>query len=121
MRLFNKLILCALFMASIQTATAGVSLGATRVIYNEKDKETALEVRNAPDEGAAEKAFLIQSWVSNFDEANKSKTPFVFTPPLFKLASGKSNRLRLTVTDLAALPSDRESIFLINVRAIPST
>lgn len=46
--------------------------------------------------------------------------PFVITPPLFALAAGKSNQLRLTCLECDKLPVDRESLFRLSMSAIPS-
>ncbi|ECT2540001.1 molecular chaperone LpfB, partial [Salmonella enterica subsp. enterica serovar Kentucky] len=61
--------------------------------------------------------FLIQSWI---DDANgNKKTPFIITPPLFKLSPTKNNVLRI-VNTTSTLPQDRESVYWINVKAIPA-
>lgn len=64
------------------------------------------------------KPFLIQSWIDNGD--GKTRGPFVVTPPLFRLNANDENNLRISYTG-GELPQDKESIFYINVRAIPST
>lgn len=50
----------------------------------------------------------------------KEGVPFVITPPLFALAGGKSNQLRLTCLECDQLPTDRESLFRLSMSAIPS-
>ncbi|MCV5920354.1 fimbria/pilus periplasmic chaperone, partial [Escherichia coli] len=47
------------------------------------------------------------------------KTPFIITPPLFKLDPEKNNILRI-VNITHGLPQDRESVYWVNVKAIPS-
>ncbi|MGD8205889.1 fimbrial biogenesis chaperone [Pantoea sp. FN0305] len=93
------------------TATAGVIVGGTRIIFHGAKKETAISVTN-PDNNV----WLIQSWVESPD---KSKAPFIFSPPLFRLDSQQKNVLRLIYTG-APLPQDRESLFWANIKSIPS-
>lgn len=58
---------------------------------------------------------LIQSWVD--DLADNNKSPFIVTPPLFRLDAGDSNDLRVLLTS-AQLPNDRESLFTLNIKVI---
>lgn len=93
-------------------AAGGVVLGTTRVIYNADSKETSLTVDNI----SSKQYFLIQSWVD--DEKGNKKVPFTITPPLFRLNANKENMLRIISTG-GNLPSDRESVYWVNVKAIP--
>ncbi|MGF6268520.1 fimbrial chaperone protein [Lelliottia nimipressuralis] len=93
-------------------AADGIVLGTTRVIYNADNKEASLTVDNR----SSKQYFLVQSWVDDKD-ANKN-VPFSITPPLFRLNANKENMLRIIKTG-SALPSDRESVFWVNVKAIP--
>ncbi|HCM63915.1 MAG TPA: long polar fimbrial chaperone LpfB [Morganella sp. (in: Bacteria)] len=96
----------------INTSYAGISLGATRVVISDGRNEGSINVHNKNDSN-----YLIQSWV--LDEGEKSTEDFVLTPPLFKLNANTSNSLRvLLVKDL---PQDKESLYWLNVKFIPST
>ncbi|HEH7636357.1 TPA: molecular chaperone, partial [Escherichia coli] len=57
------------------------------------------------------------SWVDNID--GKSRAPFIITPPLFRLEAGDDSSLRIIKT-ADNLPENKESLFYINVRAIPA-
>lgn len=92
---------------------AGVSLSGTRLIYDATKKEAAITVNNS-DKGTA---VLIQSWIN--ERENNKRTPFVVTPPLFRLEPGQENILRIIQAG-GHLPEDRESLFWLNVKAIPS-
>ena len=96
------------------TANAGIALSATRVIYSAGVKEAQLAVINTENNNA----FLIKSWVDNADY-QKSKD-FVITPPLFLMKGKKENILRIVDVAGNALPKDRESLYWINVKAIPA-
>ena len=95
-------------------AQAGVALGATRVIYPAGQKQVQLGVTNNDDTST----YLIQSWVENADGSKDGS--FVITPPLFAMQGKKENTLRIIDATNKQLPQDRESLFWINVKAIPS-
>ena len=95
-------------------AQAGVALGSTRVIYPAGEKQVQLNVTNNDDLST----YLIQSWVENA-QGNKDGH-FVITPPLFAMQGKKENTLRIIDATNQQLPQDRESLFWINVKAIPS-
>lgn len=97
----------------INTAYAGVIIGGTRVIYNEGNKDVSISVEN-PDKIP----YLIQSWIDNKDE--KKQSDFTITPPLFRLNADRTNALRIFLTE-NKLPSDRESLFWLNIKTIPAT
>lgn len=94
--------------------SGGVSLGATRVIYPLGAKQAPLSVLN---HGTKDR-FLINSWVEDQDEKKTSK--FLITPPLFVMEPDSENTLRVIAVD-QDFPTDRESVYWINVKAIPST
>lgn len=95
-------------------AQAGVALGATRIIYPAGQKQVQLGVTNNDDSST----YLIQSWVENADGGKDGR--FVITPPLFAMQGKKENTLRIIDATNKQLPQDRESLFWINVKAIPS-
>ncbi len=92
---------------------ASVVLGGTRVIYEGNKKEASISVRNDD-----KTPFLVQSWVNNFDNSEKQKIPFTVTPPLFRIEPESANAIRIVLTD-PKLPSDKESIYWLNVKSIP--
>ena len=95
-------------------AQAGVALGATRVIYPAGQKQVQLAVTNNDEKST----YLIQSWVENADGAKDGR--FVITPPLFAMQGKKENTLRIIDATSNQLPQDRETLFWMNVKAIPS-
>lgn len=114
---------CFFFATTSQAAPTnsqgGISLGSTRVIYNERANGASVRVINTSAE-----PFLIQSWTDNYRgqggwEKADSMPPgiFVVTPPLFRLDEGENSvMLRRAGGDL---PADRESVFSLNVKALP--
>lgn len=104
-----------LFTAAAGAApNGGVSLGATRVIYPQGNTQVSLAVNNTDPKAV----FLIQSWIENA-QVNKS-SDFVITPPLFVMKPKKENTLRIMYVGPNNLPTDRESLYWVNVKAIPS-
>ena len=95
---------------------AGVNVGTTRVVYQGKDKEANLSLANTDDDSP----YLVQSWVSPYDNRDTSADEFIITPPLFRLDAKSQNILRIIATNVQHLPDDRESLFFINVKAIPA-
>jgi P pilus assembly chaperone PapD len=105
--------LCASVMMISQLAQAGVVVGGTRLVYDGDKKESSLSVNN-PDA----LPYLIQSWVEPQQGSNE-KAPFILTPPLFRLDADRQNVLRVVRVG-GTLPEDRESLYWLNVKSIPS-
>jgi len=95
-------------------SSGGVTIGGTRLIYDGDRKEASLSVTNSDTI-----PYLIQSWTET-REGGAEKAPFIITPPLFRLDSNQSNVLRVVRTG-GALPEDRESLYWLNVKSIPSS
>lgn len=110
--LSKALFACAVITASMSVANAGVIIGGTRVIYDGTKKEASISVNN-PDNTA----YLIQSWVET-QNGGAEKAPFIITPPLYRLDSGQQNVERILLA--GALPQDKESLYWLNIKAIPS-
>ncbi|WP_202300858.1 fimbrial biogenesis chaperone [Dryocola clanedunensis] len=106
-----------LFLCTSQLSQASVIIGGTRVIYDGSKKETSVSISN-PTEAGKSGVFLVQSWVE-VDESG-GRAPFIVTPPLFRINASQENILRIVRTG-GTLPADRESIFWLNVKAIPAS
>lgn len=91
--------------------SSGVTLGATRVIYPLNGNGVSLSVTNPQDIPVLVKSSVL-------DETMKKETPFIITPPLFRLDGGQRNSLNITRTG-GDYPADRESLNLICVQGIP--
>lgn len=115
---YKYLLPCVLSpLMCILPAQAAVTVGATRVIYNGAEKEANLTLSNKGDDAP----FLVQSWVSLYgDTASKSVPDFIITPPLFRLDPNDENILRIIRIDEKKLPKNQESLFLLNIKAIPA-
>jgi len=116
--MLKKLIVFSLsiFLCQLAYAKGGVSLGATRVIYPIDANQVTLKVYNSDDEGN----YLVQSWVT--DAKDEKSTDFIITPPLFVMKAAVNNLLRIIYTgNKDNLPKDRESLFYLYSKTIPST
>jgi P pilus assembly chaperone PapD len=112
MKFFTGSILAVLLVTST-LAQAGVVIGGTRLIYDGGKKESSLSVTN-PDKVS----YLVQSWADT-TAGGAEKAPFMVTPPLFRLDGGQQNVLRV-VRAGGNLPNDRESLYWMNIKAIPA-
>jgi fimbrial chaperone protein len=92
----------------------GVSLNATRVIYAKDAKQATISSRNS----AKETTYLMQTWVE--EETGEKSKRFIITPPLLTARPGSENLMRIILKDGSSLPNDRESVFYLNSKAIPS-
>ncbi|AOI60890.1 molecular chaperone [Burkholderia diffusa] len=97
-------------------ASAGVVLAGTRVIFSGAEREVTVKVANEGKVPA-----LVQAWfdTGNFNESpDLIDVPFTLTPSMFRLEPGRGQMLRI-IRDGDTLPSDKESLFWLNVLEIP--
>jgi P pilus assembly chaperone PapD len=117
-----KSLLCAARAALIAlsltatAANANVLIAGTRVVFSAQDGEVTVRLTNDNAQPA-----LVEAWIDDGDAnstPNTAKAPFLITPPLFRIDAHKDQNLRIISTP-AQLPSDRESLFWLNVLEIP--
>jgi P pilus assembly chaperone PapD len=94
------------------SAFSAIVVERTRVIYNEKEG-AIISVKNTH----SGPLLLVQSWIEAPD--NKVKPPFIITPPLFRLDVNQKYLMKIERIS-AGLPTDRESMFWVNINAIPA-
>lgn len=102
----------ALLTLTLTSARAGVVIGGTRIIFDGAKKEASISITN-PDNVP----YLIQSWIE-VQDGQSGKAPFIITPPLYRLDGGQKNLERIVMT--GSLPQEQESLFWLNIKAIPS-
>lgn len=95
-------------------SAGGIAVNGTRVVYEADKNESSINIKNNADKDP----YLIQSWVDIGD--NKTRGPFVVTPPLFRLNAQDEQTLRITNIS-ENFPQDRESLYFLNIRSIPNT
>lgn len=97
-------------------AQASVVIGGTRVVYPAQEQEVTLKLNNESKTPA-----LIQVWLDDGDERSSPDTaraPFNVAPPMFRMEGQSSQAVRLMYTG-EALPTDKESLFWVNVLEVP--
>ena len=109
-----------LFVAfASHAAQASVVINQTRVIYSSDAKFVTVQLVNESD-----KTHLVQSWLDQGDASEapeKIKVPFSVMPPVVKMDGHSGQALKITATNTQSLPSDRESVFWLNVLDVPPT
>ncbi|GGA34519.1 fimbrial biogenesis chaperone [Dyella nitratireducens] len=109
------LLLCVALLTGRAEAT--VVINGTRVVYPAQDSDVTVQIENRGSTPS-----LVQVWLDAGDEKatpENVKVPFTITPPLFRLDGGKSASVRMVYTK-EPLPSDKESLFWLNVLEVPS-
>ncbi|HJR11718.1 MAG TPA: molecular chaperone [Rhodanobacteraceae bacterium] len=112
---FAVMVALCLFMAA---AHADVVIGGTRVVFPAHQGEVTLRLSNEGDRPA-----LVEAWIDtgNPDSTPDSvNTPFLITPPLFRMEPHKDQSLRiLYVQSGKPLATSHETLFWLNVLEIP--
>jgi P pilus assembly chaperone PapD len=99
-------------------AAAGVTPEISRVVFGAGAVEQSLQLFNVN-----QYPVLVQAWVDDgrIDALpQESKAPVIALPPVFRMEAGSQTSLRL-IDAGAALPTDRESLFWLNLYEIPAT
>ncbi|MBV4487869.1 molecular chaperone [Pseudomonas sp. SWRI153] len=92
---------------------AGVMLGGTRIVYEGSKRDASITVSNTTPA-----PYAVQTWVNTEADDLNTATPFVATPPLFRLDPRKEQMVRIQKVP-GNLPEDRESVFYFNAQEIP--
>jgi chaperone protein EcpD len=95
---------------------ASVVIGGTRVVYPAQDKEVTIKLTNEGNQPA-----LVQLWLDDGDEKSTpdtAKVPFTVMPPIFRIDPSKGQAVRVVYTK-EPLPTDKESLFWVNVLEVP--
>lgn len=108
----------ALLCLYTATAQASVIVQGTRVIFPAGQGETTVQLTNDGD-----KPQVVQSWIDTGNPKSTPdtvNTPFLITPPVFRMEPHTGQSLRIAyVQGAQTLPRDRETVFWLNVLAIP--
>lgn len=97
-------------------ALANIVLTGTRIVFPEERREVSVPMRNV-----GEHSLLVEAWIDQGDahaRPDTIETPFILSPPLFRLEPHRAQTLRL-IYDGDPLPRERESLFWLNVLEIP--
>lgn len=113
MPLLRILLIAGALLALAPPARAALKIEGTRLIYFGQDKAAGINVVNQ-----ASQDVVVQTWITAEDETANRDVPFAATEPLVKLGPGEHHRLRVLYAG-AGLPSDRESLFWLNLMEVP--
>lgn len=97
-------------------AHADVVINGTRIVFEAKDKETVVQLKNN-----GKSPLLVQSWLDTGNPKSRPgeiKTPFVITPPVIRIEPGKGQALRVLKIG-EQLAQNKETLFWFNVLEIP--
>ncbi|HDL6451853.1 TPA: molecular chaperone [Escherichia coli] len=104
-----------LFTCNVLSSPKGIGLDVTRVIFDSENDSASFTVKNT----STNMVLLLKSTVGNY-YSDDAKVPFFITPPLNRIDPNSNVQFRINKLDSAmALPKDRESLFAVNVLAIP--
>lgn len=99
------------------SAQSNVVIGGTRIIYPAQEREVTLRLTNDGGQPA-----LVQAWIDDGDmnsTPDEVNVPFMIMPPLARINPGKGQTLRIAYAPSSGVPSDRESVFWMNVLDVP--
>ncbi|ANJ75578.1 molecular chaperone [Ralstonia insidiosa] len=111
---FYRLAGIALTLQLCAAAQAAVVPDRTRVIYNADAQSESLTISNK----SATYPYVVQSWIED-STGRRITSPFMVLPPLQRIEPNERNIVRIVKLPGDALPTDRESVFYLNVREIP--
>lgn len=94
-------------------AGAQLRVEGTRLIYPGKDREASINIINRSNEDV-----VMQSWISKAEDNHDEDIPFAILQPL-TLLPPKSHKLLRVLYAGQGLPSDKESMFWLNIVEIP--
>ncbi|MBK5408904.1 fimbria/pilus periplasmic chaperone [Pseudomonas sp. TH34] len=115
-RVFFSLAIGVVFLGEFSAARAAIVLQGTRVVFAASVREETVQIKNESDAPV-----LVQSWVDDGRvdvPPEQMKVPFVVAPAVGRVESGQGAVLRISYTQ-EALPTDRESLFWLNVMEVP--
>lgn len=113
-----KIATLALLLATSSVAHADVGVEHTRLVYRAEDRSVSLRVWNR-----GKTPSLIQAWIDdgNIDAAPEAlRVPFIATPPMFRLEPGRNRDIGVRALNTGQLPTDRESLYWLNVLDVPA-
>lgn len=107
-----------LLLAFASTVSAkNIIVNGTRFIYPASDKEVTVQLTNTADRPA-----LVQTWLDTGNPEQSPdtiSTPFSITPPITRVDGKAGQTLRIRALNKSAIPTDRESIWYLNILEIP--
>ena len=111
-----KGLLSLLIFSMVLPAHAGIVIYGTRIIYPAENKEVMVQLMNQGNRSS-----LLQAWIDDGDTSlppEKIQVPFMLTPPVAKIGANSGQQVKIKIMP-NKLPTNKESIFYLNVLDIP--
>lgn len=111
-----KVLLPLLISSMILPAHAGIVIYGTRIIYPAENKEVMVQLMNQGNRSS-----LVQAWIDDGDTSlppEKIQVPFMLTPPVAKVGANSGQQIKIRIMP-NRLPTNKESIFYLNILDIP--
>ncbi|WP_404998036.1 fimbria/pilus periplasmic chaperone, partial [Escherichia albertii] len=105
-----------LISSMILPAHAGIVIYGTRIIYPAENKEVMVQLMNQGNRSS-----LVQAWIDDGDTSlppEKIQVPFMLTPPVAKVGANSGQQIKIRIMP-NRLPTNKESIFYLNILDIP--
>lgn len=116
MNVYHKAgVILSLSILLAQPVWAGISIGSSRIIFSEKEGSQSIDINNRSNN----QPYLINVGISDSLSAKPTNSAFIPVPALFRIESDSLNKIRI-LKKSHSLPHDRESVFYLNVMAIPT-
>ncbi|MGX9363048.1 fimbria/pilus periplasmic chaperone [Pantoea ananatis] len=104
-----------LALAGSVNAHGALTVDRSRLILNQGEKSISLNVTNRNEKDP----YLAQGWMEDLD-GKKISGPLMVLPPVQRVEAGGKTLVRIQVLPaISSLPTDRESVFYLNLREIP--
>ena len=108
--------ICAAVVLQCGTALAGINLIGTRIIYPASAKFVDITAENAGKQFAQMLAWVDEGDINSTPDT--ATAPFLLAPAVKVIGPGRKQILRISYNG-GPLPSDRETIYYLNVTEIP--
>lgn len=95
-----------------------IVINGKRFVYPQNEKEITVKLTNTSPRPA-----LAQVWLDNGDpnvSPENISTPFVITPPISRMDAQGGQSIRIRLASASGLPTDKESLWWLNVLDIPA-
>ncbi|WP_448868808.1 fimbrial biogenesis chaperone [Enterobacter ludwigii] len=116
-KILNVFFATAASVGAVSALADGLALSGTRLVYDATKKEASINLNN---QGKSPPQ-LVQSWVSD-NNKRVNNIPFITTPPVSKLSPNATATIRVVYVGAPTpAPDDRESLWFLNIRAVPAT
>ncbi|MFZ4214432.1 molecular chaperone [Pantoea endophytica] len=112
----NRLLIALSVVLYSSQVLSAISPDRTRAIVSKDDRSVVLTLTN----GNENHPYLSQSWLEDKNGNKVINGPLIVLPPLQRIEAGSKSTIRIISTDAALkLPTDRETVFYLNIREIP--